>query len=203
MPGAIQLSNCEYPCPQHIVIFQVLSRVQLFGTPWTAARWASLSFTISQSLLKLMSIESVIPSNRLILCHPLLLLRSVFPSIRVFSNELSVRIRWPKYFCDNYKVQCYKKPRSLNFLFILAVLSLHYCLSVSLVAVKVGVGASLYLQHMGFSLQWLLMLCSVGSRACGLQQLWCIGLVAPQHVGSSGPGIKPVSPALAGGVFTT
>ena len=65
-------------------------------TPWTAAYQASLSFTISQCLLKLMSIESVMTSNHLIFCHPLLLLPSIFPSIRVFSNE-SVRIRWPKY----------------------------------------------------------------------------------------------------------
>ena len=66
-------------------------------TPWTAARQALLSFTISQSLLKLRSIESVIPSNHLILCRPLLLLPSVFPSIRVFSNESALHIRWSKY----------------------------------------------------------------------------------------------------------
>ena len=66
-------------------------------TPWTAARQAFMSFTISRSLLKLMSIESMTPSNHLILCHPLLLLPSIFPSIRVFSNELVLRIRWPKY----------------------------------------------------------------------------------------------------------
>ena len=66
------------------------------ATPWTAARQAPLSFTNSQSLLKLMSIESVTPSNHLILCHPLLLLPSSFPSIRVFSNESALRIRWPK-----------------------------------------------------------------------------------------------------------
>ena len=75
---------------------QSLSRVQLFGTPWTAALQASLSITNSRSLLKLMSIESVMPSNRLILCHPLLL-PSIFPSIRVFSNESVLCIRWPKY----------------------------------------------------------------------------------------------------------
>ena len=75
----------------------MLSRVQLFVTPWTASHQASLSFTISQSLLKIMSIESVMPSNQLILCCPLLLLSSIFPSIRVFSNELAFRIRWPKY----------------------------------------------------------------------------------------------------------
>jgi len=66
-------------------------------TPWTAACQASLSFTISQSLLKLMSIELVMPSNHLILCFPLLLLSSIFPSIRVFSNDLALRSRWPKY----------------------------------------------------------------------------------------------------------
>ena len=65
--------------------------------PWTAACQASLSFTISQSLLKLMSIELVMPSNHLILCHPFFLLPSVFPSIKVFSNELALPIRWPKY----------------------------------------------------------------------------------------------------------
>ena len=74
-----------------------LNRVQLYATSWTAACQASLSFTISQSLLKLMSIESVLPSNHLILCHPLLFLPSIFPSIRVFSDESALLIRWPKY----------------------------------------------------------------------------------------------------------
>ena len=78
------------------VVVQSLSRVWLFVTPWTVARQASLSFTISWSLLKLMSTESVMPSNLLILCHPLLLPPSIFPSIRVFSNELALCIRWPK-----------------------------------------------------------------------------------------------------------
>ena len=76
---------------------QLLSCVQLFLTPWTAARQGSLSITNSQSLLKLMSIELVMPSNHLILCRPLLLLPSVFPRIRVFSSESAFRIRWPKY----------------------------------------------------------------------------------------------------------
>ena len=76
---------------------QLLSCVQLFATPWTAAHKASLSITNSWSLLKLVSIESVMPSNHLILCHPLLLLPSIFPSIRVFSNESVLHIRWPKY----------------------------------------------------------------------------------------------------------
>ena len=76
---------------------QSLSRVQLLETPWTAARQASLSITNSQSLLKLMSTESVMPSDHLILCRPLLLLPSIFPSIRVFSNDSVLHIRWPKY----------------------------------------------------------------------------------------------------------
>ena len=76
---------------------QLLSRVQLFATPWTTARRASLSITNSWSLLKLMCNESAMSSNHLILCHPLLLLPSIFPSIRVFSNESVLCIRWPKY----------------------------------------------------------------------------------------------------------
>ena len=73
-----------------VFVVQLLSCVQLFATPWTAASQASLSFTISQRLLKLMSIEAVMPSNHLVLCCPLLLLPSVFPRIRVFSNELAL-----------------------------------------------------------------------------------------------------------------
>ena len=76
---------------------QLLSHICLFATPWTAARQASLSVTNSQSLLKLMFIKSVMPSNNLIICHPLLFLPSIFPSIRVFSNEAVLCIRWPKY----------------------------------------------------------------------------------------------------------
>ena len=76
---------------------QSLSHVQSFATPWTTTRQASLSITNSWSLPKLMSIESVMPSNHLILCHPLLLLPSIFSNIRVFSNESALRLRWPKY----------------------------------------------------------------------------------------------------------
>ena len=83
---------------------QSLSCVQLFATPWTAARQASLSITNSQSLPKLMSIELVMPSNHLILCHPLLLLSSIFPSIRVFSNESVLCIRWPKYWSFSFNI---------------------------------------------------------------------------------------------------
>ena len=82
---------------------QLLSYVCLSGTPWTAACQASLSFTISRSLLNLMSIELVMPSNHLILCR-LLLLASIFPSIRVFSNESVLRIRWPKYWSFSFSI---------------------------------------------------------------------------------------------------
>jgi len=83
---------------------QSLSRFWLFVTPRTAAHQASLSITNSQSLLKLMSIESVMPSNHLILCCPLLLPPSIFPRIRVFSNESVLRIRWPKYWSFNFNI---------------------------------------------------------------------------------------------------
>ena len=83
---------------------QLFSHVRLFVTPWTAAHHASLSITNSWSLLKLMSTESVMPSNHLILCHPLLLLPSIFPSIRVFSNESVLCIRWPKYWSFSFNI---------------------------------------------------------------------------------------------------
>ena len=83
---------------------QSLSCVQLFTTTWTAACQASLSITNSQSLLKLISIESVMPSNHLILCHPLLPRPSIFPSIRVFSNESVLHIRWPKYWSFHFNI---------------------------------------------------------------------------------------------------
>ena len=81
-----------------------LSRVQLFETPWTTIHQASLSITNSQSSLRLKSIKSVMPSNHLILCRPLLLLPSVFPSIRVFSNESALHIRWPKYWSFSFSI---------------------------------------------------------------------------------------------------
>ena len=97
-PRASECRNLTQLSSQHLQFSsaQSLSRVQLFVTPWTAARQASPSITSSQSLLKLMSIESVMPSNHLILCCPLLL-PSIFPSIRVFSNESVLCIGWPKY----------------------------------------------------------------------------------------------------------
>ena len=86
------------------MLVQSLSCVRLFVTPWTAACQASLSITNSPNLLKLTSIKSVMPSNHLILCHPLLLLPSIFPSIRVFSNELAFRTRWPKYWSFSFNI---------------------------------------------------------------------------------------------------
>ena len=83
---------------------QSLSLVRLFATPWTAARQASLSITNTQSLLKLMSIELVMPSNHLILCRPLLPPPSIFPSIRVFSSEAVLHIRWPKYWSFSFSI---------------------------------------------------------------------------------------------------
>ena len=90
--------------PLSVSSVQSLSGVQLFVTPWTAACQASLSITNSWSLLKFMSIELVMPSNHLILCHPLLLLPSIFPSIRVFSNESAFCIRWPKYWSFSFSI---------------------------------------------------------------------------------------------------
>ena len=96
--------NFHYSDKIFSIQFSSLSRVQLFGTPGTAACQASLSITNSWSLLKLMSIGSVMPSNHLILCHPLVLLPLIFPSIRVFSNESVLRIRWPKYWSFSFSI---------------------------------------------------------------------------------------------------
>ena len=93
----IVLASAVYHCESATVVFQFLSRVQLFAIPLTAAHQASLSFTISQTLLKLTSIELVMPSSHLIFCHLFLLLPSIFPSIRVFSNESGLHIRWSEY----------------------------------------------------------------------------------------------------------
>ncbi|CAI9151521.1 unnamed protein product [Rangifer tarandus platyrhynchus] len=87
-----------------VVVVQSQSRVRLFATPWTTAHQVSPSSTISQSLLKFTCIESVMLSYHLILCHPLLLLPSIFPSIRVFSNELLLHIRWPEYWSFTFSI---------------------------------------------------------------------------------------------------
>ena len=86
------------------MVVQSLSHIQLFATPWAEACQASLSFTISRRLLTLMSVELVMPSNHLILCHPLLLLPSVFPSIQVFSSESVLHIRWPQYWSFSFSI---------------------------------------------------------------------------------------------------
>ena len=96
-PRPVQFRSVQFPAVRS------LSCVQLFAAPWTAAHQASLSITNSWSLLTLMSTESVMPSNHLILCHPLLL-PSIFPSIRVFSNESVLRIRWPKYWSFSFSI---------------------------------------------------------------------------------------------------
>ena len=92
---------------------QSLSHVRLFVTPWTVAHQASLSITRSQSSSKLMSIESVMPSSHLILCHPLILLPSIFPSIRVFPNESALCIRWPKYWSFSFNISPSNEHRGL------------------------------------------------------------------------------------------
>ena len=98
-----QLSILGVNCPS-VQSVQSLSSVWLFATPWTAAHQVSLSITNSQSLLKFMSIELVMPSNHLVLCRPLLLPPSIFPSIRVFSNESVLCIRWPKYWSFSFNI---------------------------------------------------------------------------------------------------
>ena len=96
---------------QVVTLVQSLSRVRVFVTPWTAAHQASLSITNSWSLLKLMSIELVMPSNHLMLCHPLLLLPSIFPSIRVFSSESTLHSRWPKYWSFSCSISLFDDKR--------------------------------------------------------------------------------------------
>ena len=110
-----------------------LSHVQLFANPWTAACQASLSITNSRTLLKLKSIESVMPSNHLIFCGPLLLLTSIFASIRVFSNESALRIRWPKYWSFSFNISPSNEHSGLisfrmNWLDLLAVQGTFKCL---------------------------------------------------------------------------
>ena len=98
------MAGTSYLWQTEVSSVQLLSHVQLFETPWTTARQVSLSITNSQSLLKVMSIESVMPSNHLVLCRPLLLPPSIFPSIRVFSSESVLCIRWPKYWSFSFSI---------------------------------------------------------------------------------------------------
>ena len=101
---SLGLTTTSFISFRHMVVVQSLSHVQLFATLWTAACQASLSFIIFWDLLKLMSIELVMPSNHLILCRPLLLLPSIFPRVRVFSNESALHIRWPKYWSFSFRI---------------------------------------------------------------------------------------------------
>ena len=102
--GLFQQIPQKNVCANQFIVVQLLSPVWLFVAPWTAVCQTSLSFTISQSLHKLMSIELVMPSNHLILCCPLLLWPSIFPSIRVFSNDSALCIRWPKYWSFSFSI---------------------------------------------------------------------------------------------------
>ena len=107
-----------------VVVVQLLSCVLFFATPWTATHQATLPFNISRSLLKLMSIESVMSSNHLILCHPLLLLPSIFPSIRVFSKKSALCIRWPKYWSFSFSISLSNEYSGLIFFGITGLISL-------------------------------------------------------------------------------
>ena len=109
------LWNIEHYRVSFGFVFQSLSCVRFFATPRTAAHQASRSFAISQCLLKLMSLDSVMPSNHLILCHPFLLLPSIFPSIRVFSNESALYIRWPKYWSFSFSISASNEYSGLIF----------------------------------------------------------------------------------------
>ena len=112
-PGVSQSRKTDDRNTAAAAVVQSLSRVQLFATPWTAARQASLSFTISQSLPKLISVESVMPSNYLILFRPLFLPPSIFPSIRVFSNEPVLSIKWPKYWSISFSISPFSEVSGL------------------------------------------------------------------------------------------
>ena len=103
-PGCISRMNILGKETRTASSVQSLSRVWLFVTPWTAAHHAFLSITNSRNLPKLKSIESVMPSNHLILCRPLLLLPSIFPSIKIFSNESALHISWPKYWSFSFNI---------------------------------------------------------------------------------------------------
>ena len=114
---------CNCSLISSVLLLFSCSVVSNSATPWTAAHQASPSFTISQSLLRYMSIESVMPSNCLILCYPLLLLPSVFPSIRVFFDESALRIRWPKYWSFSFSISPsdeYSDPLGLTGLILLS-----------------------------------------------------------------------------------
>ena len=120
LESSVELNTERKPKAQFIFQFSsvhLLSCVQLFSTPWTAACQASLSITNSQSLLRLMSIELMMPSNRLTLCCPSLLLPSIFPSIMVFSNESALHFRWPKYWSSSFSISPSREIFRTDFLY--------------------------------------------------------------------------------------
>ena len=124
----------ELLCRDNVDNIQSLSHVRLFAIPWTAAHQASLSFSISRGLLKLMSTESVMPSNHLILCHLLLLLPSIFPSIRVFSNESVLHIRWPKHWSFSLSISPASEYSRLDMCALQEECSVFQCVSAALPA---------------------------------------------------------------------
>ena len=145
----------------NFVVVQLLSRVWLFATPQTAAHQASLSITNSWSLFKLMSIESVMPSNHLLLCRPLLLLPSVFPSIRVFSNESALYLWWPKYWGFSFSISPSNEYSGLisfrtDWLDLLVVKGLSRVFSNTTVQKHQFFGAQLSLWSNSHILTWLL-----------------------------------------------
>ena len=163
-----------------------LSRVRLFATPLIAARQASLSITNSQSSLKLTSIESVMPSNHLILCHPLLFLLPIPPSIRVFSNESTLRMRWPKYWSFRFSIIPSKEHPGLisfrmDWLNLLAVQGALKSLSNTTVQKHQFFGAQLSLQSNSHIHTWLLekpgyinysIFCNYSCRNVHFENLW-------------------------------
>jgi len=158
------------------VTFQSLSHVWLFAIPWTAARQDSLSFTNTQSLPKLMTIESVMPSNHLILCCPLLLLPSILSNIRVFSNESALRIRWPKYWTFSFNITpSNEHPGLISFkmdwLDLLAVQGISRVFSNTTVQKHQFFGTQLSLQSNSHIHTWLLE----------KTQLWLDGPVLPKQ----------------------
>ena len=160
------------------VSVQLLSHVWLFATPWTAARQASLSITNSWKLRKLMSIESVMPSNYLILCCPLLLLPSIFPSIRVVSNESVLRIRWPEYWRFGFSISpSNEHPGLISFRISLLPKGLSRVFSNITVQKHQFFGTQPSLQpnsHIQTWLHWLYEPLSAKWCLCFL--VWCLGL---------------------------
>ena len=147
----IQGQKCQvvWQMKSIVVTVQSPSHVWLSATPWTAAHQTSLSFTISLSLLKLMSTESMVPSNHLILYHPLLLLPSIFPSVRVFSSESAVYIRWWKYWSFNFSIHSFL-PMNIQGWFLIGLTSLISLLSKELSRV---ISSSRIQKHQFFSAQ--------------------------------------------------